>query len=61
MSAPSPNGSNTNLRSNRNWRRNRTSGPPSFRKEMKELCKALNRYFREHPGQVPILWTPPAR
>ena len=30
-------------------------------KEMKELCEALDRYFREHPGQVPIFWTPPAR
>ncbi len=31
------------------------------RKEIKELREALDRYFREHPGQVPILWTPPAR
>ena len=31
------------------------------KKEMKELDKALRRYFREHHGQVPILWTPPAR
>ncbi len=29
--------------------------------EMKELCEALDRYFREHHGQVPILWTPTAR